>query len=104
DQWEAARREFLATLSLDPDRSAAYNGLTQVAQGLRRPHQVALWARAMRAVQARLRDEQRQRREAGEHPRDATRFYLLAQTLLRSGQLPAAQSQLEQALQLRPGW
>jgi len=70
-QPEAARREFLATLSLDPDRSAAYNGLTQVSQELRHPHQVTLWARAMRAVQERLREEQRQRREAG-HRRSKT--------------------------------
>src|SRR5262249_44128035 len=99
DRWEAARREYLATLSLDPDRSAAYNGLTQVAHGLQRPQQVALWARAMRAVQARLRDEQSQRREAGDHPLDPTPLLLLAQTLLRSGRLAPAQGQLEQALQ-----
>src|SRR5439155_27324103 len=49
-QPEPARREFLATLSLDPDRASAYNNLTQVAQSLRRPRQVELWAAAMRAV------------------------------------------------------
>ena len=106
-QWgqpEPARREFLATLSLDPDRSSAYNNLTQVSQALRRPRQVALWAAAMRAVQERLSEEKRQYREIGEHPDDPGRYYALAKMLLQNGKLMQAQSQLEQALQMRPGW
>jgi tetratricopeptide (TPR) repeat protein len=103
-QPEPARREFMATLSLDPDRSSDYNNLTQAAQALRRPRQVALWAAAMRAVQTRTSEEKRLYREAGERPHDPGRFCALAKTLLRSGKVVQAQSQLEQALQVWPGW
>jgi tetratricopeptide (TPR) repeat protein len=99
---EDARLQFLAALSLDPDQSAAYNGLTQVAQALRRPDQVALWARATRASQERLRLEKSLRREAGQHPEEPALCFALARALLQSGELDRAQSQLEQALRLRP--
>src|SRR5262249_27469507 len=87
-----------------PDRSSAYNNLAQVAQALRRPHQVALWAAAMRVIQERTREEKRLSREAGEHPDDPSHYCALAKTLLQSGKLMQAQSQLEQALQARPEW
>jgi Flp pilus assembly protein TadD len=103
-QWESARRELLAVLSLDPDRASAYNCLAQLSQALRRPDQVPLWAEAMRAVQARLSEEKRQRREAGQSPHDPSHYYALAKTLLQGGEVAKAQSQLEQALQFRPGW
>jgi tetratricopeptide (TPR) repeat protein len=103
-EWELARREFLATLSLDPTISGAYNGLAQVAQGLRRPHQVTFWAGAIRAVQDRLRAEKFQRRQAGQRPADPAVYYTLAKSLLRGGEVAKAQSQFEQALTLRPRW
>lgn len=103
-QWEPARREFLAAFSLDPNRSDACNSLAQLAQALRRPGQLALWAGATRAVQERLREEKLQRRKTSQHPRDPSVYYAWAETLLREGKLAEAQSQLEQALQLRPGW
>lgn len=103
-QWEPARREFLAVLSLDPDRASAYNCLAQLSQALRRPSQVTLWAEATRAVQERLSEEKRQRRDAGQSPRDPSHYYALAKALLQGGEVAKAQSQLEQALQLRPAW
>jgi tetratricopeptide (TPR) repeat protein len=102
--WEPARREFLATLSLDPTASGAYNALAQVAQALRRPHQVTFWAATIRTVQDRLREEKFQRRQAGQRPRDPVVYYTLAKTLLRDGQVAKAESQLEQAVALRPRW
>jgi tetratricopeptide (TPR) repeat protein len=101
-RWEEARREFLAALTLDPDRAAACNNLAQVAQALRRPHQVALWAKAMRAAQERLREERRLRRLAGQHPGDPSPYIALARALLQAGRVASAHSQLEQALTLRP--
>jgi len=103
-EWEPARRELLATLDLDPSHAGAYNALTQVAQGVRQPHQVRLWAEAMRAVQERQREETSDRLEAGARPRDPAVWFALAQTLLRAGELEKAQGQLEQSLWLRPGW
>jgi tetratricopeptide (TPR) repeat protein len=103
-QWEPARREFLAALSLDPTELRAYNGLAQVSQGLQRPHQVGLWAAAMRAVQNRLREEKFQRRAAGQRPRDASAYFTLARSLLRAGEVAKAQSQVEQSVQLRSDW
>jgi tetratricopeptide (TPR) repeat protein len=103
-QWEPARREFLAAVSLDPTELRAYNGLAQVSQGLQRPHQVALWAAAMRVMQDRLREEKFQRRAAGQRPRDASAYYSLARSLLRAGEVAKAQSQVEQSVQLRSNW
>jgi tetratricopeptide (TPR) repeat protein len=103
-EWEPARRELLATLDLDPRHAGAYNALTQVAQGVRQPHQVRLWAEAMRAVQDRQREETSDRLDAGARPRDPAVWFALAQTLLRAGELEKAQGQLEQSLWLRPDW
>jgi tetratricopeptide (TPR) repeat protein len=103
-QWEEARRELLATLALDPANGPACNGLTQLAQGLVRPHQVALWAGVMRHLQDRRREEKARRREAGARPGDPAAFLALARTLLRGGQPEKAAGQLDQALRLRPGW
>jgi tetratricopeptide (TPR) repeat protein len=100
--WEEARRELLAALSLDPDRAAALNSLVQVAQGLRRPAQVALWAAAMRAAQTRLAEEKRLRREAGRNPFEPVGCLALARNLLRAGQPANAQAQIEQALRSAP--
>jgi tetratricopeptide (TPR) repeat protein len=100
----AALSSYLTALSLDPNASPAYSGLVQAAQRLRRPRQVSLWARAMREVQDRSREEMRLRREAGAHPHDATRFVALATALIRSGSLAQAEAQFEEAVALRPEW
>jgi Flp pilus assembly protein TadD len=100
----AALSQYLTALNLDPTALGAYTGLVQVAQRLRRPRQVALWARAMREVQDRKREETRLRREAGAHPQDATRFFALGNALIRSGNLARAEAQLEEAVALRPDW
>src|SRR5262249_60812441 len=97
-EWEPARRELLATLDLDSGHAGAYNALTQVAQGLRQPHLVRLWAQAMRAVQERQRAETSCRLAAGARPSDPAVWCALAQTLLRAGELEKAQAQLEQSL------
>jgi Flp pilus assembly protein TadD len=58
----------------------------------------------MRSVQERRSEEKRQRRAAGQNPHDPSHYYALAKALLQGGEVAKAQSQLEQALQLRPGW
>jgi cytochrome c-type biogenesis protein CcmH/NrfG len=98
----AAIAEYYRALDLDPASSTAYNGLVQAAQRLGKPHQVALWARAMREVQDRGREETRLRREAGAQPRDPARFIALATALIRSGSLARAEGNLEEAVELRP--
>jgi Flp pilus assembly protein TadD len=103
-EWEDARREFLTTLSLDPGRTSAYYNLVQISEALRRPGQVALWAAAVQSVQDRGSREKLERRQAGRRPRDPSAYYALAQILLEGGELAKAQSQLEQALLLRPRW
>jgi tetratricopeptide (TPR) repeat protein len=103
-EWEDARREFLATLSLDADRTSAYYNLVQLSEALRRPGQVALWAAAIQSVQDRLSREKLARRQAGRRPRDPAPYYALAEILLEGGELAKAQSQLEQALLLQPRW
>lgn len=94
--------EYLRATDLDPIAPAGYNGLVQVAQRLRKPGQVSLWARAMREVQDRKREETRLRREVGAHPADPTRYVALATALIRSGSLARAEGNLEEAVALRP--
>jgi tetratricopeptide (TPR) repeat protein len=103
-EWEAARRELLAAIRLEPGHTGAYNSLTQVAQALQKSHQVRLWAQALRSVQERHGAETRFRLEAGARPCDPAGWFALAQTLLREGAWEKAHGPLEQALWLRPDW
>src|SRR5260370_21231981 len=48
DRTEAARRQFLRALDLDPRMTAAYAGLLHASGQLREPGQIALFAPAIR--------------------------------------------------------
>jgi tetratricopeptide (TPR) repeat protein len=101
---EGARREFLAALDRDPYEAPVYTNLVVVARQLRRPHQVRFWSPRVRAAEDRLREELRLWRAAWDQPEAATPCYDVARFLIRTGDLTKAESQLEEALRLRPGW
>jgi tetratricopeptide (TPR) repeat protein len=101
---EGARREFLAALDRNPHEPPVYTNLVAVARQTRRPHQVRLWSPLVRIVQNRTREEMRLWRRAWDRPQEAAACYDLARFLIRTGELTKAESQLEEALRLRPGW
>jgi tetratricopeptide (TPR) repeat protein len=101
---EGARRQFLRSLDLDPHQPPVYTNLVALAGALRRPHQVRFWAPLVRAVEDRTREELRLWRAVWDRPQDADACYRLAQFLVRTGEPVKAESQLDEALRLRPGW
>jgi tetratricopeptide (TPR) repeat protein len=101
---DEARRVFLRCLEVDPNISEAYVSLVQLARQLRQPEQVALWAPIVRQVEARLRQELLRSRRTWEQPGDPAGHRDLALFLIRTDELRKAESQLEEALRLRPGW
>jgi Flp pilus assembly protein TadD len=101
---ERARQQFLRSLDLDPHEAPVYSNLVAVAHQLDRPQQVRFWSPLVRAVEDRTRDELLLWRSAWDRPADGAAYYQLAEFLIRTGDLPKAQSQLEEALRLRPQW
>jgi Flp pilus assembly protein TadD len=101
---EGARRELLRSLDLDPHEAPVYSNLVAVARRLRRPDQVRFWAPLVRAVEDRTREELRLWRSVWDHPTDEAAYYHLAEFLIRTGDLTKAESQLQEALRLRPHW
>ena len=99
---EGARQQFLRSLDLDPHEAPVYSNLVAVAHQLQRPNQVRFWSPLVRAVEDRTRDELRLWRSVWDHPTDDAAYYQLAEFLIRTGDLSKAQSQLEEALRLRP--
>jgi tetratricopeptide (TPR) repeat protein len=100
---EEAQRQLLRCLDLDPNRGEAYNLLVQLSRRLRQPGAVALFGGLVRDVEERLRVELRLWRQTWDRPEDAEGFVALAGFLVASGDLSKAESQLEEALRLRPG-
>lgn len=101
---EAALRQFLLSLDLDPHEPPVTMNVVSVARQLNRPHQVRLWSPLVRAVEDRTREELALWRAVWDHPTDEEALFRLAQFLIRTGELTKAQSQLEEALRLRPSW
>lgn len=101
---EAARRAFLRCLDLDPNVSEAYVSLVRLARQLGQPEQVRLWGPIVRTVEGRLRLEMLRSRRTWEHPEDPAGHRDMALFYLQVTELRKAESQLEEALRLRPGW
>jgi Flp pilus assembly protein TadD len=101
---EEAQRQMLRSLDLDPNRGEAYNVLVQLSRRLRQPGTVELFGPMVREVEERLREELRLWRRTWDTPEDAAAYPALARFLLRNADPERAESQLEQALALRPGW
>jgi tetratricopeptide (TPR) repeat protein len=99
-----AQRQILRSLDLDPNRGEAYNVVVQLARRLRQPGAVALFGPMVRDVEERLREELRLWRHTWDEPKDAAGYLELARFLIRGGDLRRAESQLEEALVLRPVW
>jgi Flp pilus assembly protein TadD len=101
---EEARRQMLRSLDLDPNRGPVYSTLVQLARRLRQPGPAALFAPIVREVEGRLRDELTLWRRTWDHPEDPEGHVALARFLVQTGDPRRAESQLEEALALRPRW
>jgi tetratricopeptide (TPR) repeat protein len=99
-----AQRQMLRSLDLDPHRGAAYSMVVQLARQLRQPGVVALFGPLVRAVEQRLREELSLWRRTWDQPKDPEGYRALARFLVHQGDLRKAESQLEEALVLRPRW
>jgi tetratricopeptide (TPR) repeat protein len=99
---EEARRQMLRSLDLDPNRGPIYSTLVSLARRLRQPGPAALFGPIVRDVEDRLREELALWRHTWDQPNDAAGYVALAHFLLRTGDPRRAESQLEQALVLRP--
>jgi tetratricopeptide (TPR) repeat protein len=101
---EEARRQMLRSLDLDPNRGPSYNTVVQLARQLRRPGPLALFAPMVRTVEQRLREELTLWRRTWDRPEEPQGYRDLARFLIRTGDPKRAESQLEEAARLRPGW
>jgi tetratricopeptide (TPR) repeat protein len=101
---EEARAQLLRALDLDPHQQPPYNSLATVAAALGRPGQARLFARAIRRVEARVREEEQAMQRVWERPEDAGAHLAAARFRIRTGALPRARAHLQQARELRPGW
>jgi tetratricopeptide (TPR) repeat protein len=101
---EEARRQMLRSLDLDPNRGPTYSTVVQLARQLRRPGPVALFGPMVRTVEQRLREELTLWRRTWDRPDEPQGYLDLARFLIRTADLSRAESQLEEALRLRPGW
>jgi tetratricopeptide (TPR) repeat protein len=99
---EGARRAFLRALDRDSDRLDAYAGLMEVARRLGQPRVAAFFAGLERDARDRQRVETAARQDLSIHPRDARAQEVLAQALLRRGELAEARNHLEIAAE-QPG-
>ena len=103
-QPEAARQAFMRSLDLDPNVSEPYVSLVRLAPQVGQPEQAELWGTVVRTVEERLREEMLLSRQTWEAPNDPAGHRDLALHFLRNAELRKAESQLEEALRLRPGW
>lgn len=101
---EEARDQMLRALDLDPHQPPPYNSLVQIAGQLHRSAPLRLFARAVRQVEGRVREEGEVMHRVWEHPRDAEAHLAAGRFRRRSGDLPKAKAQFDQAVELRPGW
>jgi Flp pilus assembly protein TadD len=98
-----ARRQALRALDLDPHRAELYSLIVQLARQERAAPPVSLFAALTRAVEERLREESRLWKATWRSPDDPRAYEALAGFLIRNGDLAAAESQLTEAVRLRPG-
>jgi Flp pilus assembly protein TadD len=101
---EEAERQMLRSLDLDPNRSETYSLLVQLAARRREPGAARAFGSLVRAVEERLREELMLWRATWDRPEDPNGYLALARFLVRTGEIRKAESQLEQALALRPHW
>jgi tetratricopeptide (TPR) repeat protein len=101
---EEARRQALRALDLDPKQSRAYTLVLQCARQQGAAGPLALYADLLRTVEAQQHEETALRQATWERPRDPETYAALAAFLIRTGNLAAAESQLTEALRLRPDW
>jgi tetratricopeptide (TPR) repeat protein len=101
---EEARRQALRALDLDPKQRRAYTLVLQCARQQGAAGPLALFADLLRTVEAQQHEEQSLRQATWERPRDSGAYAALAAFLIRTGDLAAAESQLAEALRLRPDW
>jgi tetratricopeptide (TPR) repeat protein len=103
-QWEEARGELLRALDANPGLAAADNNLLQVATALRQPALARRFGSLMRAIQERRRARDAAWKRRWAKPADPRACFDLGLILARSGELAAAEYQLQRAVELRPGW
>jgi predicted Zn-dependent protease len=103
-EHDAARWAFLRALDGDPKLSEPYVNLAQLARPLDQPEQLRLWGPIVRSVEEHLRTELLLSRRVWNLPSDADGYRALAQQYLEAVELSKAQSQLEEAVRLRPRW
>ncbi len=101
---DEAREQMLRSLDLDPHQTPPYNSLAQIAAQMGQPAEARFFARAIRQVEARVREEERVMRRVWDKPRDADAHLAAARFRLRIGALAKAKAHLEQAVEYRPGW
>lgn len=99
-----ARAEYLRALDYDPYRISCYTPVAQLSWRLNRPGAAGFFPAVIRSVQARLTEESALWSRVWTHPQDADAHLKLARFLCRTADLKKARYQLEQALELRPGW
>jgi tetratricopeptide (TPR) repeat protein len=99
-----AQRQLLRSLDVDPYRGDTYNLLVQLARRLRQPGPASLFGPIVRTVEERLRVELSLWRHTWDEPQDPAGYLALAHFLVRTADLRKAESQLEEALVLRPHW
>jgi tetratricopeptide (TPR) repeat protein len=100
---EAAQRQLLRALDLDPRLTAAYTGLIQLSGKLREPGMIAVFAPVIREQQEAKRVEPALRRQVYHSPADPSAYAALARYLAARGDLTAARAQWEVVATLRPG-
>jgi tetratricopeptide (TPR) repeat protein len=103
-EFDAARWQALRALDRDPDLSEPYGLLLQLARRLDQPEQLRFWVPLVRAAEERIRAGLLLSRRTWARPDDATAHRDLALHLLKAVELRKAESHLEEALRLRPGW
>jgi tetratricopeptide (TPR) repeat protein len=101
---EEARRQALRALDLDPHNGPVYNRVVQLARQERARPPLQLYAGLVRGVEAGLREELARWSATWQRPKDPDAYQALAMFLIRTGDLPAAEGQLREALRLRPNW
>jgi tetratricopeptide (TPR) repeat protein len=99
-----ARAEYLHALDYDPYRISCYTPVTQLSWRLNRPGAAGFFPAVIRSVQARLTEESTLWPRVWSHPQDVEARVKLARFLCRTADLRKTRYQLEQILELRPGW
>jgi Flp pilus assembly protein TadD len=101
---EDAQRQMLRSLDLDPNQTAPLSVIVQLARRLRQPGPITLFGPLIRDVEGRLREELLLWRATWDQPNDPAGYLALSHLLIRTGDARKAESQLQEALVLRPGW